>query len=151
MEQAFELKFDSTRTLEKRTNTEPVEAPEYRETREQARRSEKEEATRAVEQARQSLSVLANEYHVASSPAFGSTPDSVRSHLEAVKESYGIASIMKELASIRAAMTVFIPGTRAHAAQQLYQAQELIGESYLEPHKLGQAERILANLESKLN
>lgn len=157
MEQSFELRFGTARTLEKGPDVNPIEAPEYGRTRKEARSVETVTSERAVEQARNTLAAVTAQKDTESGASQKITAETVQSHLEAVKDLYSIEHIMKVLvpdtagAYVRAAIAMYIPGTREYAAHKLYMASELIGESYLEPRKLGQAERILANLESKLN
>lgn len=157
MEQSFELRFGTARTLEKGPVVNPIEAPEYGRTRKEAQSIETATSERAVEQARNTLAAVAVRMNTESGVIPTITAETVQSHLEAVKERYSIEHIMKVLvpdtagAYVRAAIAMYIPGTREYAAHKLYMASELIGESYLEPHKLGKAERILANLESKIN
>ncbi len=156
MEQSFELRLGTARTLEKGPVVNPIELGEY-DARKEARSVEIASARRAVEQARNTLARVTAQTYVEKGIAPAITAEMVQGHLEAVKERYSIEHIMRVLvpdtagAYVRAAIAMYIPGTREYAAHKLYLASELIGESYLEPHKLGQAERILANLESKLN
>lgn len=155
MEQAFELKFGSAQTLEKGHEVHPVEAPEYREEREQAQKVEIATSERAVEQARNTLASVAVRDALKAPSIL--TAESVQSHFEAVKAAHGIASIStilvpeKTIDQLKAALAMYIPNTPEYVAGKLYQAEELICESYLEPHKLAQAEKILIKLESKLN
>lgn len=161
MEKSFELKFAPTNVFEKAPDSGrkafAVEAPEYLGSREQAQNADIQVRERAVEQARKDLASVAVQERVDTLGNSGITAEKVQSHLEAVKGQYSIENVMRVLvpdtamAYVRAAVAMYIPGTREYAAHQLYMAGELLGESYLEPSKLREAEKILVNLESKLN
>lgn len=141
---------EKIRTFEKR-NADRLERPEYETHKQERSRADVQAAREQIALAQSQLIKAARAQQIERSASLENDQETAQQRLDQIKDGYGMANISRELASYASAVWSLIPGSRANVAARIWEAQELIYESALEPVKLERAQAILSKLEARNN
>lgn len=142
--------LEKARTFEK-GKADKLERPEYDAQKQERSRADVQAAREKIAAAQSQLIKAAREQQAERSAYLETDRERVQQRIDQIKDAYGMANIARELASYASAVWSFIPGSRANVAARIWEAQELIYESALEPDKLQRAQAILSQLEARNN
>lgn len=141
---------ERARTFEKRS-VDKIEHPEYETHKQERNRADIEMAREQIVAAQSQLIKEARAHALEQSATLESDRETTQQRIDQIKEVYGMAQVARELSSYASAVWSLIPGSRANTAARIWEAQELVYESALEPSKLERAQIILSQLEARNN